>query len=98
MANGRIWIANGLSTHKKECIFMGVNAFKDKGGVLHMWPTIRNEARERSQKKHVKLILGQAIHDGIWFIDEYPDSLNSYLWFDYAIEKTNNTQSPAFQK
>lgn len=85
----RLWptagirIGNGLSVYKKECIFMGVNCCRDGFGVLHMWPTTNNEQRERSQKKHIKMILDCAVHDGIVFTDQAPGKLSYYLWFDY---------------
>jgi hypothetical protein len=82
-----IRIGNGLSVHDRECIFMGANVCREGFGVLHMWPTTKSEQRERSQKKHVKLILDQAIHDGVVFTDQTPGSLDFYLWFDYNIEK-----------
>ena len=82
-----IRIGNGLSKHSRECIFMGVNVCRDDWGGMHMWPTTKNEQRMRSQKKHIKLILDQAIHGGILFNDTFPGTLDYYLWFDYTIEK-----------
>jgi hypothetical protein len=80
-----IRIGNGMSEYKKECIFMGVNAFQPKIGALHMWPTTNSESRERSQKKHIRMILDYAIHDGVQFIDQAPNSPDHYLWFDYTL-------------
>jgi hypothetical protein len=95
----RIWptdgfkMGNGLSENKKECIFVGVNAYgynqSPVVGTLHMWPTTSNVSRKKSQYKHIRFLLDYTVYDDISFEDIFRNSggMDSHLWFTFKVNE-----------